>query len=230
MPDFTPEQMAEIERSPQFLAAVAAHQVRATRSAVAQTAALPGALADAFPTQPVRVGPLTLLEMRPAHRLLLEQIDSPLIRQMREAVKPPFDPSANPPQPPGSYRQEVRYTDEEVFEALYVLVNPPPAGRAALAKGRPQFREMALAATADVLPMDCTPQIIDAIVEVFRRAFAPQVSIVTASVPGEGGEENFPTAASALPTGSAGGSRLSPVSPATGTPGAASSGSPNTSP
>ncbi len=212
----TPEEVAAVEASPEYQSRMAAHARRETEALAAQTTALPGALKDAFPAQPVTVGPLTLVEMTPSHRLLLEQIDSPFIRHLRELAKPVED------------RVAVSYDGAEVFEALFVLTRQPRESRQALAAGRQGFRETALAATADQLGMADEPKVLDAIVEIFRRAFAPQVGI-TAATTQEGEEQNF-TSPPPEPTALAGGLKSSPASPAISTPGAASSGLPTTCP
>lgn len=211
----TPEEIAAIEQSPEFQERQRAHLAREAISQAAVTVPLPGAMADAFPSGPVTAAGFTLVDMTPGHRILLEQVNSPFIRQLRELAKDPED------------RQPVEYSDAEVFEALFILTRVPRESRQIIAQGPQVFRDHVLTLTADTISMRQAAEIVPAIIEVFRRAFAPQVEIEEAAT--EGGTENFPSAAPSAPTASAGGLRSSPAPRAISTPAATSTGSSTTS-
>jgi len=158
---------------------------------------LPGPLLDAFLPEPFRVIGLELRPLVPTDIALLKRIKSPLIDLLTASA-------LNPDLP----KPEVTFEEEDMWEIIFAWSRPLPVVRAALAKGRPEFREIALANTGDKLPMDVmldSAGIVAALAKHFSSAFATRVG----HAPAETGDPNFQRPPAPPRTGSAGGSVMS---------------------
>ena len=166
------------------------HLRRQEGIARAQADPLPGPLLDAFaPELPTFCG-IPLREVVPTDLGLLKRLDSPLHREMLQLAKPIEE------------RAGIEYTDEELWELLYLFTRPARDARAALARGRPEFREAALS-HADKLPAGAFAkrnELLAAISQIWLRAFSTLVE--HAPPPGEGDSFRSPPAPT---TASAGG-------------------------
>lgn len=187
----TAEELAEFERSPQFLEVLARYRAKDALEGQAHATPAPGAVLDAFlPGEAVRLptvyrlarnegergevkgenrkpAEITLRPMVRADWLIFQRLNSPYYRHILELQKPE------------DQRQPVAFEDEEVYEAVFVFLGPPRASRELLAKGRQVFREAALGNTADLFPAWLHGDVIGAaVVETFRRGLATRVEIV----------------------------------------------------
>lgn len=112
---------------------------RETARAEANVIPLPGPLLDAFLPPLVFAAGQRLRPMTASDVAILQRINSPLIRMMVEAGKPPEE------------QTPVVTTDEELWELLFLWTRPAREARAAIAPGPQAFREAALS-FADTLP------------------------------------------------------------------------------
>jgi hypothetical protein len=169
---------------PQLAAADARDQ--AARRVLVQPA--PGPMLAALLPEPIICAGFTLQPPVLSHLVLLQALDSPLLRQIAEAGKPEEE------------RVEISMSAEELCEAIHVFTAPIRDLRSSLRQGRYAFREAALEATADHLPADASVLI--------------ELASAIARNLGREGEQAF-TAQPGLPTGSAGAWTTSAPSPAT---------------
>ncbi len=142
-----------------------AHQARVEAREAANVTPAPGPLLDAFLPEPLTVAGFTLRPAVYSDFLILRRIESPILAEMRELSKEPAD------------RQAVTYTDVDYWELLFLWTRPIAEARAALAS-REAFRERALAATADTLPVSIItelPAMVTALSINFVRALSTQV-------------------------------------------------------
>ena len=170
---------------------------------------LPGPLARAFGIEELKVMGFTIRPVVASDFILLKQLDSPLYRQVfalaehaRRVKAGEVLQDAPPP--------ETKYDEAECVEMIYQFTRPLAEVRAALRAGRAQFRETALGAITDALPiaqMEVFPRLVASVVENFTAAFGTAVQY---GAPDK--DENhsvFTTPAAAGATASAGGSIMS---------------------
>lgn len=182
----------------------------------ANGSAAPGSLNEALDPEPITVGAFTLVEMTAAHRLLLDRIRSPYMTHARELAAARIE--KREPRP-------TAFTDEQIYETLFVLTRPAREARAILAKGHDAFTEAALAAIADVLAPTDEPKVTDAIVRAFERAYATAVNLVAVEGGDAGGNFTTQPPSTERSTASDGSSTSSPSAPAISTADSGSTGS-----
>lgn len=174
--------------------------------AAAHAVPLPGPLLTAFTEPATLAAGLKLEPITAAHFIILQQIDAPFLRRVRgfaqwQAAKE-AKPEAALPEP------EMEVSFEEACEQIYVVTRPAREARAALAKGRPYFRELALAATADAIPGDLRllRELAGAVEVHLINSLATRVQYAP---PDAGGGTVFTSPPAAQPTASGGGSTTS---------------------
>jgi len=197
-------------------AQIDAHHSRIRRIEEANTVALPGPLLDAFLPEPLIAAGFTLREMVPSDEPILLRLKSPLIERLKSGPAAAVDLSPE--------AEAARWND--IWELLYLWTRPvaearrafgtPPSGGSTTT--RDHFREIALAATADILPVSVlaeAPAIMKALAANYVRAFATVISYQAAAAE-DGSLKSVPPPEQA--TGSAGGSTSSAASPHNSTP------------
>jgi hypothetical protein len=202
----------------------AAHQaavdaaVRDARVAVAaarQAAAtpLPGPLAVAFGADDaLNVAGLTLRPVVASDFAILQRLDSPMLRQAQAAAEHARQVAVGE-LPESAPVPGTPYEQEELAELLYQFTRPLREVRAALAQGRPAFREAAMEATFDRLPPTAIGPVMERLVENFTRCFA---TAVAHQAPTPSGETRVDFCRPPQPaTGLGGGLATSPGSAAT---------------
>jgi len=139
----------------------------------AQATPLPGPALDAFVGKPRVVFGFTLRPLTAGHVLVLQALDSPVLRPRTSENAGAIDPA-------------------DAFELLFVLTEDPRKLRGLLAQGRQAFRDAALAATADRLPPDSAliQSLMAELVEHINEAFSTRVE-VGPSEKAEKGEQVF---------------------------------------
>jgi hypothetical protein len=173
----------------------------ARRIALADVAAdpLPGPLALAFPSQPIRVGAFAVRPVVGIDIPLLKQLDSPLLKQMAEAGKPAAE------------RQPTQFTDQDGWEMVLLFLSPPERIEAELARGREHFRKLARELVGLAMNPVLIGMLVDAVAQQFRRTFETAVEF-TGKNTGTTETNAFFTRPPATPkTASAGGSSTSPA-------------------
>jgi hypothetical protein len=174
---------------------------------------LPGPLATAFTLDELKVFGFTLRPVVASDFILLKRLNSPLYRQTFALAEHARQIKAGEI-PPDAAAPATQYDDEECVEMIYQFTRPLAEVRAALQRGREKFRETALTAVTDAIPiaqMDAYPRLVTTVIENFTAAFSTAVQYSAA-----GKDENetvFTTPAAAGATASAGGSTTSRVSP-----------------
>lgn len=148
----------------------------ATRQAAAVDPA-PGPLLDAFLPEPALAAGMELQPIVASHLLILKRLGLEI------------------------FQAGATHEDEEVFELLYVFTRPIAEVRAALAAGRPEFREKAMLATADKLTIDSIPSVEAAITSHFLKATGTALSYK----PPASTDGSFQTPPRSPATGSVGG-------------------------
>jgi hypothetical protein len=101
---------------------------------------LPGPLLDAFLPATLTAAGFKLRPVVAADWAILQRIESPLLAELTELRKPTEE------------RSPVAYTDEQIWELLWLWTVPVREARACLAKGLPTWRERVMEETADSLP------------------------------------------------------------------------------
>ena len=198
--------------SPEAIAAVIAAEAQAVQvhAATVRAAAanpLPGPLARAFDPEPLTAAGFTARPVVAADFALLRRLDSPLFRRTLELAEYQRQIalgklSADAPAP------ETTFSEEELAEMVYQFTRPVREGRAQLAAGRDAFREAAMQAVSDrVSPLEL-PKLVAMVVDNFTAAFGTALGHTAPQ--SEGGETVNFSPAPAQPTGSAGGSIMSP--------------------
>ena len=155
---------------------------------------LPGPLALAFPSRPIRVGPLAVRPVMAIDYCLLRHLDSPLLKQMAEAAKPAEE------------RQATVFTDEDGWMMALQFLVPPERAEAEVLKGRDHFLALAKRAIGRMNPI-VVNQIVEAVSRQFRLSFETAVQFAAQS---SGAPQPFFTEPPPAPrTASAGGLNIS---------------------
>lgn len=180
--ELTAEEISALEGlSPEKLDA---YQKRVRARADANADPVPGPLAAVFDPEPLAVAGLVLQPVTIAQVLILRRLNTATYRQFAEAQKP------------AEARLPIEEGDgEELFEEIFVFTTPIQTIRAALAKGRPHFREAALQATADKIPLPLFPAVRELVVAHLIASASTGVGYGKAAR--EGDEENFRSAPAA---------------------------------
>lgn len=129
---------------------------------------LPGPLLEAFLPEPLVAAGYTLREVVAADWAILKKLDSPILKELQGLAMNPDLP-----------RPEIAYTEEDIWELLFLWTRPPREVRACLARGRPEFREHVLRETADALPASIVQErgaILTALASNLVRALATRVT------------------------------------------------------
>lgn len=149
----------------------------ATNEAVKRANAdpLPGPLANAFGGELVHVGPFAIRPLVAYDMALLKKLDSPLYHQMLEAAKPAEE------------QRQMDWTDEDGYEMVYQFSRTPSECRAALAKGREHFREMACQSVADIVDPMLLAKAVEVIAKQIQGVFETAIKFGAA----EEGETRF---------------------------------------
>lgn len=162
-------------------------QAEATRRVGATP--LPGPLLDAFDPPTVVIAGLTMLPITAGHIAILQRIDSPLLRAV-ERMQSPGDATAKDDDDEAGI--------EGTVETLYVFATEPRELRQTIAKGRELFREAAMQAVGDGLPLRLVGEVTRALGEYFARSFATSIEYEQSGGGGESdqlivGGEGFPS-------------------------------------
>lgn len=131
---------------------------------------LPGPLLNAFLPEPLVAAGLELRPVVASDWAILKRLDSPILKELARASVAAKNPELAGP--------TTTFEEEDIWELLFLWTNPPPVVRAALAKGRPQFREHVLATLADKLPggvIGQGQQLIDALFGNLLRSLSTQI-------------------------------------------------------
>lgn len=137
---------------------------------------LPGPLLDAFLPEALTAAGFELVPLTAAHFAIFQRIGSPVLRELAEMGKP------------ADQRAPVDYTDEDLWELLFLQTMSAPKARSVLGLGREWFREAALAATADKLGAGVLAQkgqLLSALAANIARAFSTRLSHQAADQEGE---------------------------------------------
>jgi len=171
----------------------------ARRIALAEANAnpLPGPLALAFPSRPIRVGAFAVRPIVGMDIPSLRQLDSPLLKQMAEARKPVEERDPTP------------FTDQDGWDMILVFLSDPAWVEAELAKGRDHFRSLARAEIGLKMNPVVIGLLAEAVCQQFARAFETAVEFSAKS----SGESSplFTRPPATVKTASAGGSSTLPA-------------------
>lgn len=173
----------------------AANLVRGGHEAAADP--LPGPLLDAFLPEVLRAAGFELRPVVASDWAALKRIQSPLLTELRRASLLKEHPELA--------TEKTTFTEEEVWELLFLWTHPPRESRALLANGPQAYREAAMQ-VADKLPPNVIAEaqaIVDALFGNLLRSLSTQVGHAPAGDDGPG----FPSAPPQ--TASAGGSTTS---------------------
>lgn len=130
---------------------------------------LPGPLLDAFLPEPLIAAGFVLRPVVASDWAVLKRIESPLLKELARVSV-----AAKNPELAG---ETTIFVTEDIWELLFLWTHAPPLVRATLAKGRPHYRETAMA-QADALPLTFVgkeKEIIDALFGNLMRSLATQV-------------------------------------------------------
>lgn len=211
-----PSALAEAEAAAREAAEVARYEARAEAREKANADPLPGPLLDAFLAPEAVAAGLRLQPIVAYHLVLLRALDSPLLRLLAELGKPEAE------------RREPEYSDDELFETLFVFTRPiaevrtalcPPEAEAlpgvprdqvaaAKRRARVAFRQLALESIAYRLPTGDIDKVRDAVIYHFLKSLATQVAY---EAPPSGDGTVFTPPPAGPRTGSAGGCTSSPA-------------------
>jgi hypothetical protein len=181
---------------------VALHQRRSAATRQANAEPFPGPLAAAFVAEPPAVAGLELRPIVAGDFILFRKLDSPLYRRTFQIAEHQRQIAAGEV-PENTAPPETKFDEEECVEMIYQLSVPIATARAALKKGRDAFRETALAAVTDRVPVTAFPELVAAVVSHFTAAFSTAVRYE--SPEDESKETVFTTPAEDVATASAGG-------------------------
>lgn len=151
---------------------VAQHDRRQAGLAAARQKALPGPLRAAFAGEPLVVRGRTFVPVTAGLLAILERISSPLPAMVKLKANHPDKPVAELAR---LIETQLKPEPEALIETVWVMTNPLAATRAALAKGRPAFREMVLTTFGDVLPAAHLGELQVAAAQWFIASFATAV-------------------------------------------------------
>ena len=153
---------------------------------------LPGPLLDAFLSTQISAAGLTLQPIVASQITLLKRIESPILLRMAELAKPVEE------------RMAVTFTDEDIYELLFIFSRPIGELRALFSRiGREAFREAALEAVGDKLPPLAAQSLEAKVWDHFAAAFDTAVGY---RAPDDGSGTVFTPPPAVPVTGSAGGS------------------------
>lgn len=213
---------------------IAAHQQDQQHRRHANAEPLPGPLAIAFTIEELTALGFTIRPVVASDFILLKKLDSPLYRQVfalaehTRKIKAGEIPKDAPP-------PETKYDEDECVEMIYQFTRPLEEVRRTWRRGsnynpdqikgrsdekikqdqRDHFREVALAAITDALPiarMDEFPRLVASVVENFTAAFS--TSVPYGAPEKDENQTVFTTRPGADATASAGGGTTSPGSAA----------------
>jgi hypothetical protein len=200
------QKAAEEAAAKAYAAEMAADVVK--RKACAEP--FPGPLHEAFAAEPPTVAGIKLRAMVAADFILLKQLGSPLYRRSFDLAEHQRrinagEIAADAPPPSTSF------TEEELAEMVYQLMQPARDARRVLAQGREHFREKAMAEVMDRILVTDIPHLVNAVVGIYLQAFSTAIGYREPEKSGET-QVNFTAPPPHPATGSAGGSATSPGS------------------
>lgn len=148
---------------------------------LAKVSPLPGPLTEAWLPATLQAAGFVLRPVVASDWAVLSKIRSPLITELAALGKP-------------DQLADVSYSDDQIWELLFIWTRPPREVRAAIALGPQGWREAVFESTADRLPASVVAdkaKILSAVAENLARALATSVSY--APPDGPGGEKVFST-------------------------------------
>jgi hypothetical protein len=166
-------------------------EVSATKEAM--SVPLPGPLKTAFGIPVRMVGKTAVRSPVAIDFAFLQQLDSPLLRQMAEAAKPV------------ELRQPTKFTDQDAYDIVYQFTRNINDVEGVLATGVESFR----ATTRQVIGRQMNPFVVNRIVEVVGELFAESYITALKYMGSEDGGKDFPAPPAERTMDSAGGSTTS---------------------
>jgi hypothetical protein len=186
------------------------HHDRQHRLSSAASVPLPGPLLAAFASDAPQIHGFTFQPFRVGTVALLERIASPFTPMMKLLARhgTPLEGEtleARSKRLATVIDEQLKITNDQMIEAIFLFVTPPARVRALLAAGRAAFSAEAQAKIGDVV----TPQQFDELQAVAVAHFIRAYSTIVEYEPEQSGQPVFPSPPAEPKTASAGGSTSS---------------------